>query len=138
MSSWGMAIALSLSSIPRSRTTSTVRWFVMWARGEWAVPLYLVTVSDRTPWRARSAAAVRPAGPAPMTRTSVSMVFMIVPLVLLSMDSTGSEGSGIDGCLGRVSRGSQRGRARDGYQPLARMAGSRVLDGDVTHGWLAA
>ncbi len=49
-----------------------VRWFVTWARGELAVA-YFVTVSAGVPRRASSAVAVRPAGPAPTMRTSVSM-----------------------------------------------------------------
>jgi hypothetical protein len=48
----------------------------MWARGELAVPEYFVTVIASTPDRASSALAVSPAGPAPTTRTSVSVVRM--------------------------------------------------------------
>src|SRR5882672_1933050 len=76
----GMAIATILSSMPRSRKTSTVRWLVMWARGEFAVPLYLVMATVCTLCRASKAAAVKPAGPAPTTRTSVSIVFMVLCL----------------------------------------------------------
>lgn len=74
INSFGVATARTASSIPRSRNTSRVRWLVMCARGECAVPAYLVTVIASTPSRASNAAAVRPAGPAPTTRTSVSMV----------------------------------------------------------------
>jgi len=49
---------------------------VMWARGEFAVLAYFVTVMALTPDRASSALAVSPAGPAPTTRTSASLVRM--------------------------------------------------------------
>ena len=68
----GSARAVTRSSRPRSRTISIVRWFVMWARGEFAVA-YLVTVRASTPARASSEAAVSPAGPAPTTSTSFSI-----------------------------------------------------------------
>src|SRR5438270_8149042 len=68
------------SSMPRSRKTSRVRWLVMWARGEFAVPGYFVTVMASTPDRASSALAVSPAGPAPTTRTSVAVARMKVLL----------------------------------------------------------
>src|ERR1700739_2019559 len=45
----------------------------MCARGESAVAPYFVMVRALTPARARRADAVRPAGPAPATRTSVSI-----------------------------------------------------------------
>ncbi len=70
---WGSARAITRSSMPRSRRISTARWLVMWARGELAVA-YFVTVSESMPARARSDAAVRPAGPAPTMSTSVVMV----------------------------------------------------------------
>ena len=53
-----------------------MRWLVMWARGEFAVPAYFVTVMALTPYRASSALAASPAGPAPTTRTSASLVRM--------------------------------------------------------------
>jgi hypothetical protein len=68
-----IAAAIVSRSMPRSRKISTVRWFVMCARGESAVPACFVTVMASTPWSASSAAAVNPAGPAPTIRTSVSM-----------------------------------------------------------------
>ena len=70
---WGRARAITRSSMPRSRKISTLRWLVMWARGELAVA-YLVRVSAGTPARASRAEAVSPAGPAPTTSTSVVMV----------------------------------------------------------------
>src|SRR5260370_27790647 len=45
----------------------------MWARGESAVPPYLVMPLAFTPARAKRADAVSPAGPAPTTSTSVSI-----------------------------------------------------------------
>src|SRR5450631_801330 len=61
------------SSIPRSRKISTVRWLVMWARGVFAVHEYLVMTMWSTPSVASVNAAVAPAGPVPMTSTSVLM-----------------------------------------------------------------
>ena len=69
---FGSARSVTRGSSPRSRRISTVRWFVMWARGEFAVA-YLVTVRASTPARARSDAAVSPAGPAPTISTSVAI-----------------------------------------------------------------
>src|SRR5204862_5808837 len=48
------------SSMPRSRNTSTVRWLVMWARGELAVLAYFVTVMASTPDRASKPAGRQP------------------------------------------------------------------------------
>src|SRR5438067_13869152 len=73
-------MARTCASMPRSRKTSTVRWLVMWARGEFAVLGYFVTVMPSTPDRASSPLAVSPAGPAPTTRTSVAVVRMQVLL----------------------------------------------------------
>src|SRR3954452_14309424 len=50
----------------------------MCARGEFAVPAYLVTVMALTPYSASSAEAARPAGPAPTMSTSVSRVGMAI------------------------------------------------------------
>lgn len=68
----GVPFSSASCSIPRSRKTSMARWLVMWARGVPASHPYLVTRWVRTPYVARSRAAVPPAGPLPMTRTSVS------------------------------------------------------------------
>src|SRR5205807_9417249 len=94
MSSLGVAMARTCLSMPRSRKTSTVRWLVMWARGEFAVLGYFVTVMPLTPDRASSALAVSPAGPAPTTRTSVSVVRIIN--LLLRLDRLATVGRVVD------------------------------------------
>ncbi len=83
MSSFGTACSRTAGSAPMARMTSIVRWLVMCARGEFAVPGYLVIVMAATPWSASSPAIVRPAGPAPTTSTSVSVVSCAIggPLV---------------------------------------------------------
>src|SRR3954464_11796429 len=57
--------------MPRSRNTSMARWFVMWARGVFAVHRYLVTMMLGIPRADRNSAAPAPAGPEPITTTSV-------------------------------------------------------------------
>ena len=67
----GVPLARMSSSMPRSRMISTVRWLVMCARGVLAVQRYLVITMWSTPRVARKSAAEAPAGPEPITRTSV-------------------------------------------------------------------
>src|SRR5258708_16030887 len=67
MMSCGIAFSRRRRSTPRSLKTSAVLRLVMWARGESAVPPYLVMPMAFTPARAKKADAVSPAGPAPTT-----------------------------------------------------------------------
>jgi hypothetical protein len=68
----GVAWATTWSSMPASRSTSIVRWFVMCARGVSESRPYLVTTMLATPYVLSSSAAAPPAGPLPTTSTSVS------------------------------------------------------------------
>ncbi len=49
ISSCGVPAASASFSTPASRSTSSVRWLVMWARGVFATQPYLLTSSVSTP-----------------------------------------------------------------------------------------
>jgi hypothetical protein len=90
-SACGVASASTWSSMPRSRKISIARWFVMCARGVFAVQRYLVIMMLGTPSVDSARAAAPPAGPEPTMSTSVSTV---VPLGI-SVSSRPSSKSGM-------------------------------------------
>src|SRR4051794_6193561 len=116
--------------MPMSRKTSMARWFVMCARGVFAVHRYLVIMMLGTPSVDRKSAAADPAGPDPTMSTSVSIRMAAVSAVTRP---------DVDGC--RLTRRipetmADRGNPADVGGPLAEVGAERV--GELRRGGEAA
>src|SRR6201999_2901258 len=116
----GVPWASASACTPRSRSTSMVRWLVMWARGVFATQPYLVTSVVCIPYVANSRAADPPAGPLRTTRTSVSWVIGRV--------SAGADRLRLHGMrAGLHGLGVHADRARRGPQPSPHHPGQVLL-----------